>query len=383
VRILTVGNLYPPHLGGYELSWQGAVDALRARGHEVAVLTTDTPLPPGSPPDPPHVSRSLRWYWREHAWPRVGLAERARIERDTARVLARAVTRLAPDAVAWWGMGGMSLNLIERVRRAGLPAVGFVHDDWMIYGPQVDGWQRVARRLPGAAGVDLGGAARWLFVSEATRGPALARYVLPDTGILAPGVDPAFAAAPPRAAWGWSLLYAGRIDPRKGIATAVGALAGLPEPATLRVVGAGDDAHLARLRALAPPGRVRFEGPRDRAALAGAYADADAVLFPVEWEEPFGLVALEAMAVGRPVVATGRGGSGEFLRDGENCLRFAAGDPAGLARAVHRLAADAGLRERLRAGGLATAAAHSQTAWHDDVEAELVRAKVPAPWPSR
>ncbi len=383
MRILTVGNLYPPHLGGYELSWQRAVDALLARGHDVAVLTTDTPPPPGGPPDPPHVSRTLRWYWRAHAWPRFGLRERAAIERHNAGVLARAVAALRPDAVAWWSMGGMSLNLIERVRRAGLPAVGFVLDDWMVYGPQVDAWQRVARRVPARRGLSLGAAARWLFVSEATRGPALARHVLPDTGVLPLAVDPAFTVAPPTDAWEWRLLYAGRIDRRKGIATAVRALAALPDGATLRIIGAGDDAHAAELRALDPGGRISIEPPRDRVGLARAYAEADAVVFPVEWEEPFGLVPLEAMAVGRPGVATGRGGSGDFLRDGDNCLAFAAGDAAGLARALRRLSGDAALRQRLRSGGLATARLYSEAAWHRAVERELAGAKVPSPWPSR
>ncbi len=52
-------------------------------------------------------------------------------------------------------------------------------------------------------------------------------------------------------------------------------------------------------------------------------AAADALLFPVQWEEPWGLVPLEAMASGTPVVATGTGGSGEYLRDGDNCLVYA------------------------------------------------------------
>ena len=54
MRILTVGNMYPPHhLGGYERMWKAGVDGLRARGHDVTVLTTthrergvpDTPEP--------------------------------------------------------------------------------------------------------------------------------------------------------------------------------------------------------------------------------------------------------------------------------------------------------------------------------------------------
>jgi hypothetical protein len=67
VRILCVGNMYPPHhLGGYELVWQGAVAALRAGGHDVRVLTTDHRLPETEAGDEPDLHRELLWYWRDH-----------------------------------------------------------------------------------------------------------------------------------------------------------------------------------------------------------------------------------------------------------------------------------------------------------------------------
>jgi glycosyltransferase involved in cell wall biosynthesis len=78
------------------------------------------------------------------------------------------------------------------------------------------------------------------------------------------------------------------------------------------------------------------------------------------------------MACGTPVVATGVGGSGEFLLDPGNCVRFTAGDPAALAAGVDRLAADPALRAELVAQGLRTAAAFDVDrltdcfeAWHD------------------
>ena len=92
-----------------------------------------------------------------------------------------------------------------------------------------------------------------------------------------------------------------------------------------------------------------------RAELRERYAEADVCLFPTEWPEPFGLVPLEAMACGTPVVATGSGGSGEFLLHGENCLRFPPGDAAALAAAVRRLADDPDLRRRIVRTGFATA----------------------------
>jgi glycosyltransferase involved in cell wall biosynthesis len=93
--------------------------------------------------------------------------------------------------------------------------------------------------------------------------------------------------------------------------------------------------------------------------MADSYAAADVLVFPVEWEEPWGLVPLEAMASGVPVVATGAGGSGEYLRDGENSVLFPAGDEAALARALSELAGDPERRESLRRGGLQTAARHT------------------------
>jgi glycosyltransferase involved in cell wall biosynthesis len=279
-------------------------------------------------------------------------------------------------------MGGMSLSLIERARRAALPATGWVIDDWLVYGTDVDGWIRGWAGRPRAARVldpviptrvDLGGAARWIFCGEGIRATATRlRPDLVDTAVEPLGVWPGFDAREP-APWSWRLAYVGRIDERKGIAVAIEALTHLPE-ATLTITGGGDpreaDRLLDRASALGVAPRVTFEPPVSREALPDVYADADAIVFPVTWFEPFGLVPLEAMAVGRPVLATGRGGSGDYLRDGENALLHEPGDAASLAATVRRLADDPALRARLRAGGLATAAELTERRWLDAVVRE-------------
>jgi glycosyltransferase involved in cell wall biosynthesis len=174
------------------------------------------------------------------------------------------------------------------------------------------------------------------------------------------------------------VLYAGRVDERKGIATAVEALAALPAETTLVIQGGGDEDFGARLReqasALGVADRVEFRAP-SRDDLAASYAECDALLFPVIWDEPWGLVPLEAMSVGRPVVATGTGGSAEYLRDRENCLLFEPRDAAALAAAVRRLADSADLRARLVAGGRETAGRFTEQAFNDLIEREL-RARV-------
>ncbi|HEV2769871.1 MAG TPA: glycosyltransferase, partial [Solirubrobacteraceae bacterium] len=343
-RVLAVTNLYPPHhLGGYEVIQRGAMAGLRAGGHAVRVLASHTTFPARGPETEPDVHRDLRWYWHDHAFPALSPRERWQLERDNAASFARHLGEHRPDVLFWWAMGGMSLGLIEQGRRAGVPALGYVADDWPAYGPRTDGWLRlwrhaprlVARAVEQASGLparfELAGV-RWVFISEFQR----RRSGSPPGSLVAyPGVDPArFPPAPPRPAWRGALACVGRIDPRKGIDVAMDALHELPH-ATLTVSGGGDEAHLAALRTRPGAARTRFAGHGDPAA---AYAAADAVLFPVTWDEPFGLVPLEAMSVGRPEVATGTGGSAEYLRDGENCLLVPPGDARALAGAVRRLA---------------------------------------------
>jgi glycosyltransferase involved in cell wall biosynthesis len=172
------------------------------------------------------------------------------------------------------------------------------------------------------------------------------------------------------------------------VATAIESLPRLPPAATLRIVGEGDEPYRQELQALAArlgvADRVRFEPARAPEALPEVYRGADAVLFPVQWAEPWGLVPLEAMALGRPVVATGRGGSGDYLREGENALLFEAGDPAGLSAALVRLSEDPALRARLREGGLRTAREHGEDRFNAQAVAELTAAALPtAPPPGR
>lgn len=370
--ILSVGNLYPPHYaGGYELMWHTWVEHARAAGHVVRVLASDADTG-ATGQDDPDVHRELRRYWSSDGSPSLTLRERLALERANAAVVRRHLDELRPDVVAWWGMGGMPLSSIEQVRRAGLPAVAFVMDDWLTYQPPGDAWLRLfaGRRSLGRVvervvriptRVDFARAATYVFVSETLRrqGPPLPRTAVEPSGVADDFVDP----RPPRP-WSWRLLSVGRIDPRKGVATAIEALVELPE-ATLTVAGSGPATLLADLAALAErvgvAARVTFAGAVPRAELPALYEAHDAVVFPVVWEEPWGLVPLEAMALGRPVTASGRGGSSEYLRDGENCLLHAPGDPVSLAETVRRLAGDETLRERLLAGGLRAASHYTES----------------------
>ena len=224
---------------------------------------------------------------------------------------------------------------------------------------------------------DLAGAARWLFASAYLRESAIdAGLDAEDSPVVHPGVDPAAFPPAPEREWEGHLLCLGRIDPRKGVATAIRALAELPG-ARLRCVGAGDEAHLAELRELADElgvaERVSFERVA-REHVSDLLAESDALVFCVDWPEPFGLVPLEAMATGTPVIATATGGAAEYLEHEGNCLVVEPDDPAAVARAATRLGDDPALRARLRAGGFEAAAARTEAGFDAAVRQAIERA---------
>lgn len=382
-RVLVLTSLYPPHhLGGAELSCHDVATRLRERGHDVAVLCAQTRLPgvvDDAGDDESSIERRLQLYLRDGEPYSPSLWRRLGIERHNQAVLAEVLDRFRPEVVSVWHMGAMSLGLLTALAERGVPLVYAVCDEWPAYEPILDCWARlwwgspvrratgrVARRLAGVPTNvgDLGRTGAFLWVSELTRQRVLAhsQWTYPRGTVVYSGIDPRLfpivtsGAARP---WRWNLVYAGRFDPRKGPETAVRALAHLPDEAHLSLYGKGGHPERDRLRDLAAElglgDRVTF-GEVDRAELAEIYRGADAVVFPSEWEEPFGLVPVEAMACGAPVVATGTGGSREFLFEDRNYLRIPPRDPAALAAALRRLAESPSLRAELVAGGQATAA---------------------------
>ncbi|MCU1378723.1 MAG: glycosyl transferase group 1 [Acidimicrobiales bacterium] len=377
-RVLVLSNMYPPHhLGGYELSCRDVMVRLEARGHEVTVLTTTTRRPGVADPAGGHEARARRqlsWWWDDHRLTSPPPVRRVAAERANQRILTHTLDEVRPDVVSVWNMGAMSLGLVTEVARRGIPLVFAVCDDWLVYGPRLDAFSRMfgdRPRLGRLVERVVGVPARrpqeawpgaYCFVSDATRRTAEARsgWTFPCSTVVHSGIERTeFAPAATREPWAWRLLYVGRVEPRKGIATLLRAMTLLPDVATLDVVGPVDPTWRPELERLldelALRHRVRFAEVA-RQEIGARYAAADALVFPSEWEEPFGLVPVEAMACGTPVVATGTGGSAEFLVDGGNCLRFTPADAPSLAAAVTRLAGDAALRDRLVAGGLATAA---------------------------
>ena len=152
----------------------------------------------------------------------------------------------------------------------------------------------------------------------------------------------------------YRVLSLGRLVPRKGLADLVAAMPDLPD-AELVVAGGPPadaldlDAEVQRLLALATTlgcaDRVRFLGRVDHEQIPALMASAD-VVASVPWYEPFGIVPVEAMACGRPVVATAVGGQLDTVAHHETGVLVPPRRPDEIAAALRRLLGDADLRAR-------------------------------------
>lgn len=201
--------------------------------------------------------------------------------------------------------------------------------------------------------------------SEQTADEMAAKLGRRADGIVYPGVR-ADRFNPDRAPAfeddGFAVLYVGRFYADKGIYDLLDAFAHLPERAHLYLVGRGEDERVrARLETLGVRGRVTVVGEVSHEDLPHYYTAADVVCLPSHYES-FGLVNVEAMACGTPVVAGDVPGVRAYATDEETCLLVTPGDIDALADGLARLMDSSALRARLRAGGRAAARRFS---WHD------------------
>jgi glycosyltransferase involved in cell wall biosynthesis len=148
------------------------------------------------------------------------------------------------------------------------------------------------------------------------------------------GIDPGrypFNALP-----GDYLLSSSRLVPEKGVDVAirVAKRTGLP----LKITGEpASDTNSYWMEKIKPEigGKISYEGMVSTQSMFSIYKNAAAFLFPIKWEEPFGLAMIEAMACGTPVIAFNRGSVREIVQDGRT--GFIVDDINGMVRAVKKI----------------------------------------------
>jgi glycosyltransferase involved in cell wall biosynthesis len=214
----------------------------------------------------------------------------------------------------------------------------------------------LARRAPGLARGILRGA-RLVFAASTALADSARELGASDVRVIPSGVDlpdeVGEEASPPE------VLYAGRLSPEKGILELLEAASGL------NLVVAGDGPLRKRV-----PGSRGFV-PHDE--LNRLYARAAVVACPSR-REGFGVACLEAMAHGRPVVATSVGGLRDLVVDGETGLLVPPGDVNALMGALERLLGDADFRHAL--GAAARERARLRFSWDTVAEATVAAYKM-------
>jgi glycosyltransferase involved in cell wall biosynthesis len=383
MRIMMLAQFYPPTVGGEEQHVHDLSHALAARGHRVAVATLWHPGLAEYEMDGNVSIYRLR-----------GLAQRASwLYKDDERRHAPPV----PDPATTWGLRqvlqreqpqivhahnwlihsylpldpGHDARLVVTLHDYSLVCVQkrLMRHDAPCSGPGMRKCIECATRHYGKAkgsvtyfgnlamsawerrAVDL-----FLPVSRAVAdGNRLDQHGLPYQ--VVPNLLPEQLLAPPNAEAadvpelkrlpeGDFLLFVGDMSADKGLHVLLRAYGMLREELDsiwpLVIIGR----QLAGTPYELPPGVITL-GRMPHAAVMEAWRRSTIALVPSVWAEPFGIVAIEAMLAGKPLVASDTGGLSDIVLDGETGLLVPPGDAAALAQAVRRLVDDPALRARL------------------------------------
>ncbi len=362
MRIALVSDTYLPQVNGVTTVVHRIAQTVRAAGHAVALVAPRYPhgsvgdgggqddLRVPSLPFPPYPSIRLSSPFQRH--------------------VAHFLDRVAPDLIHAATEGPLGVSARRYALAHDIPLVTSFHTDFPRYArdygvgllaPLVWRWlvhfHRPARLIhtPGVAVRD-----------------ELVRRGLRNTVVWGRGVDTRHFR-PDRRTVGWRrwlagaddaviVLHVGRLAPEKNLRVLVDAWNRarrcLGPRATFVIAGEGPESSAVATHAPF----ARQVGFLDRDSLAGLYASADLCVLPSR-TETCGLVALEAMASGLPVIAANAGGLAESVGHDENGLLIHPGDARGFSQAIVSLALDGARRERLALGA-------RQTALTRDVEAE-------------
>jgi len=261
------------------------------------------------------------------------------------------VERLRPGDTVWiHNRPEFAVALTPLIQRAKARVVLHLHNAHLAEGPE-----SLMRRVE----VDRLIFASKFLLDQARRrfpalGPSSVLYSGADESIFYPPLTARRNSDPP------TVLFAGRLVANKGVHVLLAAMKLLEEqgvPLQAHIVGSSgfgpgeETAYIRRLKA-SSPSSVVFLPYRSGAALGELFRGADMFCSPAVWDEPFGLVNVEALASGLPVVTTCSGGSSEIFSSGGGIL-VERGSAAPLAGALRQLAENPEFRTDLGRQGYA------------------------------
>ena len=361
MNVALVTPSYLPSVGGLELVVHSLGAALQRRGSRVVVVShapADGQSATGPVEGPP--------VWRMDLEPPLARHRLLAPVTDAALLarhglgLAQRLRPFGPSLVAAQFVGPSAASAAVAAKLLGLPVVVTPQgSDLQRFPMQSRRYRLLAQAVLGAASFvtfpshDLGREASLLVPGLTTKSTYIPNGV--DLGLLGEEA-PASGRAPDEP----FLLSVGRLEPVKGHDVLLRAFADLASSHPgLRLVVVGDGSRRWQLSAsaveLGVAGRVSFTGQVDRAEVARLVRRCEAVVVPSR-SEGRGLFLLEAMAMGKPVVASRVGGIPEVVEDGRTGVLVPSEDPDALARAVASLLASPRRQKELGRNARAAAA---------------------------
>ena len=380
LKIAHVVRRYSPaEWGGTETVVMHTVEEQRALGHVPRVFCTAALQPPDARP-----TEDVSFFPYFYPYFPMPAADRLKLDKKGgspyAPKLFKAVAAFRPDVIHIHAGGRLACAAVKLAKRLGVPSVISLHGgaaavpaselEEMLkplkgkfpYGAILD--RLFGLRFDPLAKVDV-----IICISHEEERRLKEKYPDRNVQYLPNGVDGGDVRAVARP--GSNILCVSRIDYQKNQLALVELLAARPGcrltlvgPITARWYA---DKIAARAKELGVDDRLTLVPglPPGSAELEAAFASADVFMLP-SVHEPFGIVALEAMARGIPLIASNVGGLPDFVKDGENGLLFDPSDPANLVRAFDRLVALP--PERVNAMVSAARATADQFTWRSVID---------------
>ena len=352
--------------GGIESVVMNAVACQRARGDDVKIFCTNALQPPEG-------SSEAETFPYFYPYFPLTAANRAALDKKGGNPFApgllKAVRAYGPDVIHVYAGGRLACQSIRLAQELGVPSVMSLQGGAVAV-PQKEmanmlsplrhkfPYGGVLDRLLGIHFDPLSRASAVVTCSREERDLIQRRFPSQLVRYLPNGVVPkTYAHRPFEQAR--KVLCLSRLDYQKNQMALVELLARRPE-LTVRLVGPVTvtwyrDSLRTRAQELGVAGRLAIDPALkpDSPEFHAAFADADVFVLPSA-HEPFGIVALEAMQHGIPLISSAVGGLVDFVRDGENGLLFDPNEPATLDAAFDRLTPE--LAAKVAAGGLKTVA---------------------------
>lgn len=384
MRILIV-NKFARVTGGADAYCLDLAVSMRSRGHEVAFLATRDPANSENNGAfvPPTVIRATRE--KLDARSQLRVASSALWNSSAYDATRKLIASFRPDVVSAHKLyPQLSVSPLVAAKRAGVPIVQTAHDYEFVSASAIDDTGRRTdrdeaslrfRALNSAlfaikCSVHRRSVARWIAVSDFVAKRLRAAGI--DARVVLNPAPPPIANRVPFAQRN-GLVFAGRLTAEKGI-TDVLRLAELLPGTRVSVAGDGPAAWVVKETA----GRLsnlNYLGQIDRKATMDLLSRAFAVVVPSLWQEPAGLVALEAMASGTPVVIYSVGGLAEYVKKARAGI-LVEPSPEGLAAACASVMSDDAAWSRLSAAGISAAGGRHSVDRHcgalEDVFADAV-----------